>query len=433
MHFLDSGLWEDHIYEQHKVHIKNVGRSAAVTIDNRFKSFPRWSKVHHFEDGISKITFNDGSKNHDISKIFLFAVHDVIPEEVDNAGFTLLRVTRHYINMVMYAGLNVHTSDTISAGRASVKNFATALKRYISQTQELDKNWNFIKLHYTRHCFDDIESKGVLRGLSTKPNEKFHGPLRKIYLRLTNFKGTAKQIMRFEHQNVITTQIWDGINLLDAYNKPDPEELDDLELPVNNDHFRIGSKLKPLAYGVLKDSDSHLFSHFHIRVSDFMNILLSQSKIPLPGGKRIKFNLDDTIVPYQFLKINYESLETWRVATDLLQCNPNFQNAPRFDFIIFATVTGPVFAQLRYLFVCTVAEIQYPIALIQAYKVVHAQPQVDRELGLLRVRKERATELISVQSIIRGAVLIPASNDPLLSDEMLVWDVLDGDMFLQLK
>ncbi|KIK69183.1 hypothetical protein GYMLUDRAFT_117988, partial [Collybiopsis luxurians FD-317 M1] len=176
-------------------------------------------------------------------------------------------------------------------------------------------------------------------------------------------------------------------------------------------HFRIGSKLKPLAYGVLKDSDSHLFSRFHICVSDFMNILLPQSKIPLPGGKRIKFNLDDTIVPYQFLKINYESLETWRVATDLLRCNPNFQNAPRFDFIIFATVTGPVFAQLRYLFVCT----------------------VDRELGLLRVRKERATELISVQSIIRGAVLIPASNDPLLSDEMLIWDVLDGDMFLRLK
>ncbi|KIK69182.1 hypothetical protein GYMLUDRAFT_153130, partial [Collybiopsis luxurians FD-317 M1] len=138
-----SGLWEDHIYEQHKVHIKNVGRSAAVTIDNRFKSFPRWSKVHHFEDGISKITFNDGSKNHDISKVR------------DHASFRF---------------------------------------RYISQTQELDKNWNFIKLHYTRHCFDDIESKGVLRGLSTKPNEKFHGPLRKIYLRLTNFKGTAKQV-----------------------------------------------------------------------------------------------------------------------------------------------------------------------------------------------------------------------------------------------
>lgn len=59
---------------------------------------------------------------------------------------------------------------------------------------DLDKNWNFIKLHYLRHCWDDIESKGVLRGTSTKPNEKFHGPLRKIYLRRTNFKETPKQV-----------------------------------------------------------------------------------------------------------------------------------------------------------------------------------------------------------------------------------------------
>ncbi|KAJ3774269.1 hypothetical protein FB446DRAFT_787121 [Lentinula raphanica] len=179
LHFLDSGLWEDHIFEMHKLHIKNVGRNAAVTIDNRYKTFPRWSKLHHFEDGISKITFNDGSKNRDISKIFLFAAHDAIPKEADKAGYTLLKVTRHYIDLVMYAGLEIQTSATITAGRASIVAFANALKLYRSQTTDLDKNWNLIKLHYLRHCWDDIESKGVLRGMSTKPNEKFHGPLRK--------------------------------------------------------------------------------------------------------------------------------------------------------------------------------------------------------------------------------------------------------------
>ncbi|KAJ3831635.1 hypothetical protein F5878DRAFT_549282, partial [Lentinula raphanica] len=133
------------------------------------------------------------------------------------------------------------------------------------------------------------------------------------------------------------------------------------------------------------------------------------------------------------LKINYESLETWRLRTDLLCCNPSFHNAPRFDYIMFNSQSGPVFAQMHFLFVCTVADFEYPIALIQAYKVVNNRSSHDKDLGLLRVRKLRETELISVRSIIRGAVLVPASEDPLKSDEMLVWDVLDSDMFLRVK
>lgn len=36
LHFLDSGLWEDHLFEVHRWHIQNAGRAAAVTIDARF-------------------------------------------------------------------------------------------------------------------------------------------------------------------------------------------------------------------------------------------------------------------------------------------------------------------------------------------------------------------------------------------------------------
>lgn len=65
------------------------------------------------------------------------------------------------------------------------------------------KSWNFIKLHYLLHMYDDIENKGSLRGMSTKPNEKFHGPLRKIYLRRTNFKDTAKQVWYIFMINIV--------------------------------------------------------------------------------------------------------------------------------------------------------------------------------------------------------------------------------------
>ncbi|KAJ3834010.1 hypothetical protein F5878DRAFT_697660 [Lentinula raphanica] len=432
LHFQDSGLWSDHIFEEAKFQLERLpgvsSRSAKAKIDAHFKNFPRWSGLHHFESGVVKVNFNDGSKHRDISKSFLFAAHDVLVESKTKAGYLLLKIMRRYINTIMYAGLDIHTSETIELGRASV---------YITKTTETERsrNFNVVKLHYHQHLYDDIENKGVLRGMSTRPNEKFHGPLRKIYLRQTNFKDTGKQIARIEHQNVVSTLIQGEIEDYDDYlssGKGNYDIPDDIETLLHNAHIHIGSKLKPISFAQL-ESESSLFRQIHIRAADFMSNLLPTSGIPLPHGERIKFTVDSMVVPFQFLKVNYESLETWHIATDFLRCNPAFFGKPRYDSIVFNAGGRPVFAQLRYLFLCTVADVAYPIALVQSYKVLQARSAIDKDLGLLRVRKERDTEFISVRSIICGAVLIPASDDPLKIDEMLVWDALDGDMFLRVK
>lgn len=113
----------------------------------------------------------------------------------------------------MYSGLEIQSSDTMSAGRTAVKQIFEALEvsffssfhifayihlftwqKYESQDDDFNKSWAFIKLHYHLHLFDDIQDKGILRGLSTRPNEKLHGPLRKIYLNRTNFKDTGSQV-----------------------------------------------------------------------------------------------------------------------------------------------------------------------------------------------------------------------------------------------
>ena len=59
------------------------------------------------------------------------------------------------------------------------------------------KNWNFPKMHALIHSFDDIEAKGATRNYNTKPNEKLHGPIKKAYLRQTNFKDVAPQVCLF--------------------------------------------------------------------------------------------------------------------------------------------------------------------------------------------------------------------------------------------
>jgi hypothetical protein len=63
-----------------------------------------------------------------------------------------------------------------------------------ADTEYADKNWDaIIKLHLLCHIFDEVESKGASRNYNTKPNEKVHGPLKKHYLRRTNFKDVAPQ------------------------------------------------------------------------------------------------------------------------------------------------------------------------------------------------------------------------------------------------
>ena len=50
-------------------------------------------------------------------------------------------------------------------------------------------------MHLLNHIFDEIEAKGATWNFNTKPNEKLHGPLKKHYLRRTNFKNVAPQVV----------------------------------------------------------------------------------------------------------------------------------------------------------------------------------------------------------------------------------------------
>jgi hypothetical protein len=52
-------------------------------------------------------------------------------------------------------------------------------------------------MHLIQHLFDDIEAKGVTRNFTSKTFEKMHGPIREIYLRMTNFKNVGGQVSNY--------------------------------------------------------------------------------------------------------------------------------------------------------------------------------------------------------------------------------------------
>jgi len=60
--------------------------------------------------------------------MIIYAAHNIVTVQSCPLGYWLLRCIRLYLEVDMYAALEVHTSDTISEGRHTVKAFSALMK-----------------------------------------------------------------------------------------------------------------------------------------------------------------------------------------------------------------------------------------------------------------------------------------------------------------
>ncbi|KAG1818101.1 uncharacterized protein BJ212DRAFT_1446567 [Suillus subaureus] len=259
-----SAVSFDHLHFQEC--IKSVGQQIQSKINVHFDSMPRWCNINHFNH-VMDISFSDSSKYEDISKLIVFAAHDVIDQGTHALPYLLLQCIHEYVNINMYAALEVHTLETIAMGRLAIMEF----------TQLLD--------HAYAHLFDDIKVKGATQNTNTKPNEKCHGPIRWIYLWWMNFKNIAEQVLCLDHCFLIAHSI-----CLDI------EDYDDL----------IASQKDP-SYSSSADNDEHLDNDldttFHVKLGAVQN-------------KQTFFMPDETVTEHHFVKVNYESIMDWCTTTD---------------------------------------------------------------------------------------------------------------------
>ncbi|KAF8136888.1 hypothetical protein K438DRAFT_2120589 [Mycena galopus ATCC 62051] len=410
LHSHHSGLWGDHLFGQIKLHLLNRGDRQATKLDQQFNKLPRWRNLNHFQT-VTNISFNDGSKHEDIAKLMIYASHNIL---TDKLGLSLLACIRSYLELDIYAGLEIHTAKTVAAGRQILQKFGRLLKFE-------DKNWDFPKAHLHQHLFDDIERKGVTKNFTTKIDESMHGP------------NVQPQILRSLHRRMVGKYIRDQLNDLDVFLEDDPESVPppDLETLGN---VMVGAKKPQISFLALEAAmkNDAAFARFRLRFADFINVFLPAHGHALPGGKRVVFVPDQEIIPYQFLKVFFKSLDNWLDDADFLQCNPSFHNQERYDAALVKTTSGNIFVRLVYVFTCKLEEQVHPFALVQALDVGIGQRSAkDKALGLYRVRqKERKKcEFISVHSIIRGALLAP---DFAKKGDYLIVDILDADMYFRL-
>ncbi|KAG1786171.1 uncharacterized protein HD556DRAFT_1434837 [Suillus plorans] len=412
LHFNDERQF-DHLWTELQKWIASSGQQAAVLIDSLqvffclyFESFPRWRNLNHFDQVVS-VSFSDGTKYEDISKLIVFAAHNVFKHDLDPQAYLLLRCIWSYVEFNTYASLEVHTKDTIRDGRNALSELTKLMDTYIEDTADLsEKSWNFPKKHLSAHVFDDIEAKG--------PNEKMHGLLKDAYQDRMNFKNFAEQILRYNHDSLIAEYIRSKMDCLDAANEVEQTN------PTDAQHFSLGSRQASKSFADIEagNAGNPAFDRFRIKLNEFLNHTFAANNIPFPSGRHVQLAAGDMITEFRFLKVGYESLVDWRVSLDYLRCNPMFHGLPRYDCVILQTEAGPIFAKLLLIFTCTVGDIDYPITLTLPYdQAVGARPRKDKDFKFWRVKaKPRAS-----------------AEDSTRPNEFLVVNTIDTDMFLRMK
>ncbi|KAH9038489.1 hypothetical protein EDB85DRAFT_2287447 [Lactarius pseudohatsudake] len=470
LHSNNTGVFGYHLWEVFKEHVEGYGRQVVAQVDDQFCAVPRWSGLNHFQ-GVMKISFTDGTKFEDISKILIFAAHNIIPwERSEQVGKSLLCALRSFTIVDLFLSFEEHTEHTIAVGRQELHKFGRHIQAYIdasaddakAQPEAKLKNWNFPKMHVLVHSFDDIEAKGASRNYNTKPNEKLHGPLKKTYARQTNFKNVAPQILRVEHAKFVSILIRDHIDELDVASRESvadetshetvaDEVTDD---PIPNQETLSTPTLSVIQGGSVSEQqgkvfyDGHIVLHsrqppailssigntFHRRLAAWLTAELTAAAADTPGPlpRAVVLSPDDLITEYRSIKVVYESRVDQKQYIDRLHCSPRFHGNERRDFIMVLTTHGHFFAQLLLVFTVSVTNDVYSVCLVRPLDApISTQRIKDRELGLRRVRARRdVTEFIFARTIIRGAPLI---RDFDKEGYYYVMDVVDhtGDLFLR--
>ncbi|KAI6028057.1 hypothetical protein BKA83DRAFT_4462579 [Pisolithus microcarpus] len=373
LHANFSGKFGDHLWTELLRILDKAGCQTMAMVEKNFSEMPCWHMLNHFDEALL-ISYTDGQKFEDLSKIVVFACHDVLLQNMEKEGYLLLHL------------LELHMMHMIAAGWESLSTFNALMQKYAQKTDNMKKNWNFLKNHMHMHVFDNIEAKGVTRNFNTKPNEKMHGPLKEKYQKHTNFKNIAQQEDFF--------------------------------------HVRLGSRVKqPLALGAVKQRSmiDKAFTQFQAKLNELLNRYFETTGKPLLGSKHIQFQVENEITEYRYIKVNFKSMTDWCQYTDHLQCNLSFHGH------------SYIFGQLIFLFQCVVGDETFPLALVQPYNAPTG-PRLakDVHLNLWRVCEQprESAEIFSVHSIIHGALLYP---DHTRLGKHFVVDTIDTDMFLHVQ
>ncbi|KAJ7073650.1 hypothetical protein C8F01DRAFT_970896 [Mycena amicta] len=189
LHQLHKGAFGDHISRWAAQSMDGTEDGRKQEMDTRFKALPRHPMLRHFTNGTSVIKQWTGLEYRGLAKTFLGVVHDAVDERVTS-------ITRHLLNFMSYAHLQVHTDDSLAAMQDSWERMHKALPVFHDiGPKRLD--FNIPKLHNIHHHMDSIRRLGTEDGYNTENTERLHIDLAKNGYRASNRRDYIPQMTRW--------------------------------------------------------------------------------------------------------------------------------------------------------------------------------------------------------------------------------------------
>ena len=162
-------------------------------LDLRYRVQPPLNGVHHFHDGISKLSQVSGREHREVQKVLVPVVYDR-----DAPGNShVVSATRSLIDYTYTAQFPVLSENDIARMKKMLVHFHAYKTVFIKNGSRNPPHFHIPKLHALPHLMDDTRRSGTPDNFSTETPESLHIENCKDPWRASNRRDVDEQILNF--------------------------------------------------------------------------------------------------------------------------------------------------------------------------------------------------------------------------------------------
>ncbi|KAI0281068.1 hypothetical protein BC826DRAFT_1094230 [Russula brevipes] len=419
LHQLHKGVFHDHLL-QWCMTIMGV-----KAMDDRFKAMTNFPGLKHFKNGISGVSQWTGNEHKEMERIFLGIIAGAVQPQVITAAKAIL-------DFISYARYQSHTTSTLIKMQQALDKFHMVKDIFIELG--VRRSFNIPKIHSMLHYINGIQQLGSADGLNTETSERLHIDYAKQGYRASNGRDFIMQMtVWIQCQEAMIIQksylCWLGIPL-----QPAEAEADDL-LPIapNTVPSKLFSYHTPNHPSICALSTSTLADVYG--APDFIKALYSFMQ---KNFQRISVapTVNDRFDVYTAITLHLSATPHASETTYRIRATPGQTNGPRqlptlsrFDTVLVVEDGRLQAAQVHVIFELPqhLGMYPHPLAYVHWYRPF---TRLDPVTGMYEISPSTRnnlpnTEVISVDQICRGCLLIPHFSSASVPTSWMSGDVLD--------
>ncbi|KAJ7248325.1 hypothetical protein C8J57DRAFT_1475494 [Mycena rebaudengoi] len=308
---------------------------------------------------------------------------------------------------------------------------------FLHMLKDIEKDFNFLKQHYTSHAADDIRQKGTTNHMTTRIGEAFQQVVYQHYTR-TNGRDAEQQMVKIDENEEAMAELDMLVADHDTKQKElqrqvtvDAEDDTNMTAPlVTGAHWRLTAPHKNVGSRrfeaeMQKIVGGDVFRGFDVALRVFLATAHPDLQLAYENPIQVQ--------SFGAIRIEFQSKVDWCLQEDILHCAESFHGRPRHDCVLYNLDVDPLsLARLiAILRVSTGDGRSFDLAYVRRFKNSKWKPRTVWK-GCRVVEESEKLEFLPLTYITRGAVL-PRVRGTARQNLYFTMDTADDDMFLRLN